>query len=162
MDAFNMRIAIARSRSFVLASAAMALGTGCGAEVYSEPVRVYPAPVDTNAVVYVDMAPPNIEMYPHYYYGTGYAYYVDGRWYRQGPGGWGYYRQEPPQLARQRPYVQQAPEVARARPYVQQRPYVQVAPAAPRETPYIAPRSGVTEEQPRSLEVQRARPRSER
>ena len=143
MNALSMRIGIARGRRFVLASAAMALEIGCGAAVYSEPVRVYPAPVDRDAVVYVDRAPPNIEMYPHYYYGTGYAYYVDGRWYRQGPGGWGYYRQEPPELARQRPYVQ-------------------VAPAAPREAPYIPPRPGVTEEQPRSREIQRARPKNER
>jgi len=143
MNVLNMRIAFARGHRFVLVSTAMALEIGCGGAVYSEPVRVYPAPVDTDAVVYVDRAPPNIEMYPHYYYGTGYAYYVDGRWYRQGPGGWGYYRQEPPELARQRPYVQ-------------------VAPAAPREAPYIPPRPGVTEEQPRSREVQRARPSDER
>jgi hypothetical protein len=64
MSALNRRVAIARSCGFVLVSAAMALGTGCGAEVYSEPVRVYPAPVERDAVVYVDIAPQNIETYP--------------------------------------------------------------------------------------------------
>jgi hypothetical protein len=155
MNALNMRIGIARGGCFLLASAAMTLGFGCAARVYSEPAGVYPAPVEGDAIVYVDTVPPNIGIYPHYYYGGVDAYYVEGRWYRQGPHGWGYYRQEPSELARQRTYVQQAPAP-------RERSYVQVAPAAPRETPYVAPRPGVMEEQPRSREVQRARPRNER
>lgn len=114
MNALN-RIGIARGGPALLACVATAFATGCAAGVYSEPgpAGAYPAPVEEDAVVYVDSVPPNIEAYPHYYYGDGYAYYVDGRWYHRGPRGWGYYRQEPAQLARQRPYVvQQAPAPA--------------------------------------------------
>jgi hypothetical protein len=112
---------------------AMTLATGCAARVYSEsePAGVYAGPAEgDNAVVYVDTVPPNIEAYPHYYYGGGYAYYVDGRWYRRGPRGWGYYRQEPPQLEHQRAYfIQQAPAPAIRR----ERSEVERSPVEPRE-----------------------------
>jgi hypothetical protein len=92
-----------------LIAGAIVFAPGCAARVYSEPVGAYPETYGDAAVVSVDTAPVNIEAYPHYYYGGGYAYYVDGRWYRHGSRGWGYYRQEPPELYRQRTYVQQAP-----------------------------------------------------
>jgi hypothetical protein len=147
------RIGVAHRSSLLLAFAVAAFGGGCAARVYSsEPA--YPASVD-DSVVYVDTAPINIETYPHYYYGDGYAYYVDGRWYRRGARGWGYYRQEPPELERQRVHVQQAPDAPRERPYVQQapepsreRPYVQQAPEPSRERPYVRPAPEVTRERP--------------
>jgi hypothetical protein len=145
--------ATVRGSCLLLAYAAVTLESGCTTGVYSRPVRV--DPISGDEVVYVDTAPRDIELQPHYYYGGSYVYYVDGRWYRRGPSGWGYYRQEPPALTRQRPYVQQAPAAPR------ERSYVQVAPAAPREIPYAAPQPGVVEAQPRSREVQRAPPRNE-
>jgi hypothetical protein len=158
MNAFNMRMGTPRRGGLLLASAAMALGAGCAVPVYSEPVAVTPAPVASDAIVYVDAVPSNIEIYPHYYYSGGYVYYLNGRWYRQGPRGWGYYRQDPPDLARQQHY-DHAPQQG----YVgsRERNYVEVAPPAPREAPYAAPRPGVVEAQPRSREVQRARPRND-
>jgi hypothetical protein len=129
---------IARRGCLLLTGVAAALGTGCGAGGYSrlEPAP-YPGSVDEgDVVVYVDVVPPNIEAYPHLYYAGADAYYVDGRWYRHGQRGWGYYRQEPPPLARQRPNVVQAP-------------------ARPARFP---PRPGVVEAQPRNT-APRDRPR---
>ncbi len=117
-------LGIARCGGVLLPCIAMTLGVGCGAEVYSSGAY----PVGGDAVVSVDVAPFNIESYPHYYYDGGYAYNVDGRWYRQGPRGWGYYRQEPRELARQRANIQersvsQAPAVSRqARGIVEAQP----------------------------------------
>ena len=88
-----------RLGSAALVLAAMA-AVGCTATVYPDP---------GDGVVYTDEAPPNIEVYPHVAYGDGYAYYVQGRWYRRTARGWGYYRNPPPELVRQRPYVQEAP-----------------------------------------------------
>jgi hypothetical protein len=148
------RIGMAHRTYLLLAFATTAFGSGCAARVYSsEPA--YPASGD-DSVVYVDTVPINIETYPHYYYGDGYAYYVDGRWYRRGPRGWGYYRQEPPELERRRVEVRQAPEAPRGRPYVQQapeepsreRPNVQHAPEPSRERPYVRPAPEVTRERP--------------
>ncbi|MDP9036939.1 MAG: hypothetical protein M3O50_19240 [Myxococcota bacterium] len=105
------RIWMARSGSamagFAIACFAIPVATGCAARVYSEsaPASGYASPVEEDGIVYVSAVPPNIEAYPRYSYGGGDAYYVDGRWYRRGPRGWGYYREEPPQLARQRPNV---------------------------------------------------------
>ena len=87
----------------------MIFGSGCTARVYTPTVRVSPAVVEEEPIDYVAVVPPNIEAYPRYYYGGGYAYYVDGRWYRHGARGWGYYRREPPPLARQRPYLYRGP-----------------------------------------------------
>jgi hypothetical protein len=123
------RVGIARGGCLLLACAATTIAAGCAAGVYAEPAQAYPQGTDEDAIVYVDTAPVNVEVYPHYYYGGGYAYYVEGRWYRRGPRGWGYYRQEPPELEHQRPAMQQAPEVRREHPEVQQ------APQAPRERP---------------------------
>jgi hypothetical protein len=100
---------LSRASSAVLASAVMAFGAGCAAPVYAGPAYVEGAPVvagpaqDYGEVVYVD-APPvaDIEAYPTIYYGGVSVYYVSGRWYQRGPRGWGYYRQEPPELGRQR------------------------------------------------------------
>jgi hypothetical protein len=59
--------------------------------------------------VEVETVPAHVEVYPSYYYSGRTVYLVDGRWYyRRGPR-WVYYREEPPELHRQRRYVEQAP-----------------------------------------------------
>jgi len=140
------RIWTARGRAPLLAYVAIALEPSCAARLYGDPVQVSAATSDDDGVVYVDAAPVNIELYPHYEYNGGYAYYVDGRWYHRGPRGWGYYRQEPPALQRQRGYAARAAAPPRDRPYVQQ------ASPARREAP------GVTNAQPRAEEARRAPP----
>ena len=187
VNALN-RIRIARGWRLLLPCVAMTFGTGCAARVYSgsAPAGAYPAPVEDDAIVYVDTVPPNIEAYPHYAYDGGDAYYVEGRWYRRGPRGWGYYRQEPPQLARQRPFVVEqarAPGVPqersdaapRERPHEPQAPAhdaphersdAERAPAAPRERPHedkapaaSRPHQGEAEAQPHPGDAaRRARP----
>ena len=47
--------------------------------------------------------PPQIETYPVVVYEGSPHYYVNGRWYRRTPRGWGYYRNEPAHLAGRRP-----------------------------------------------------------
>jgi hypothetical protein len=140
----------------LLACVALPLQGGCAARVYAEPGVASPEPEGDDAIVTVETVPPNIEVYPHYYYGDGYAYYVDGRWYHRGPHGWGYYRREPVALQRQRGYVQRAPEAPRGGRYVQEapavrreRPYVQQAPPVQRARP------GVVEAQPRGAPAPR-------
>jgi hypothetical protein len=126
------RIRLAHVGGVLLPCVAMTFGSACAARVYSqsEPAGVYPPTVQEDDVVYVETVPPNIEAYPHYSYGGGEAYYIDGRWYRRGPRGWGYYRQEPPELERQRAHVvREAPAPAEHR----DRPEIERAPAAPRE-----------------------------
>ncbi len=79
-----------------LGIAAFALNSlGCMGEVYAES----PAGVD-----YVE-GPVVVENYPRTYYEGGYVYYGDGRWYRQTPRGWAYYRTEPEPLFRHRTQV---------------------------------------------------------
>ena len=79
-----------------LSIAAFALNSlGCMGEVYAES----PAGVD-----YVE-GPVVVESYPRTYYEGGYVYYGDGRWYRQTPRGWAYYRSEPEALYRHRTQV---------------------------------------------------------
>jgi hypothetical protein len=110
----------------------------CGGTLYAEaqpaPVAAgpgeYTAPPADDAVVEVDTVPPDIESYPSVYIDGGNAYYVEGRWYRRGPRGWGYYRREPPQLQRQRAYIQQAPPAQRERARVEQAPRAEPARAA--------------------------------
>jgi len=105
-------VRLVRGKALLLGCAATVLAAGCASRVYSEPGQVYP-PASDDAVVYVNAVPTNIELYPHYAYGDGYAYDVDGRWYQRGPRGWGYYRREPLELQRMR--VQRAPAAARER-----------------------------------------------
>jgi hypothetical protein len=153
-------VRLVRGKALLLGCAATVLAAGCASRVYSEPGQVYP-PVSDDAVVYVNAVPTNIELYPHYAYGDGYAYDVDGRWYQRGPRGWGYYRREPlelqrmrvqraPAAAREREYVQRAPEAARERPAVQQAPVVR----------RLQP--GAAEMQPRRQDSRPVRPTEER
>jgi hypothetical protein len=73
---------------------------GCYATAAAETEPVY---VET---VYV---PAHIEVYPRYYYRGRTVYYVDGHWYHRRGSRWVYYRDEPPELYRQRVYVERAP-----------------------------------------------------
>lgn len=85
---------------FALAIPAAFLVSGCVAHVRPVDVEYGPAPA------YVEQQPYVVyEGYP--------TYYSEGRWYRRTPQGWGYVREEPAELRRQRPYVQQAPPARR-------------------------------------------------
>jgi hypothetical protein len=68
------------------------------------------AGVDAEPVyVEADYVPPRIEVYPRYYYRGRTVYYIDGHWYHRRGSRWVYYREEPPELYRQRVYVERAP-----------------------------------------------------
>jgi hypothetical protein len=60
-------------------------------------------------VVAVDTVPQDIYVYPRVEYGGRNVYYANGRWYYPNGRRWYYYRNEPPDLVRRRPYVQAAP-----------------------------------------------------
>lgn len=128
-----------------------------GCTLTADPVRVAepvvvggPAPT----VVYADVeaAPVEVDIatYPQTYYG-GHAFYLyRDQWYYQDGDRWAYYRQEPPELYRQRGYVQQARPSERheeARPAErheapQVRPAQRPAPIAPQpRRPAHAPRA---------------------
>ncbi len=128
------RFVAGRCGWILLHGTALAAWSGCAAQVYSEPgpAGVQEAQVegDADAIVYVDAVPPDIEEYPHSSYGGGEVYFVEGRWYRRGPRGWGYFRAEPPQLARQRPIMV---EQARERNVSRERTERPSGPVAPRE-----------------------------
>ena len=99
--------------SFVLCVAGSAgLVLGCYATVSPQPVQVTGA---TDDVVYTD-PPPQIETYPVVVYENEPHYYVDGRWYRRTPRGWGYYRTEPAHLATRRPPPRREEARPQARP----------------------------------------------
>jgi hypothetical protein len=57
----------------------------------------------------------DIETYPTAVYGGTTVYFVGGVWYRRGPQGWGRYRAEPPELARERASHERDPRWVRAR-----------------------------------------------
>ncbi len=78
------------------------------------PVVVATTDVDTD-LVYDPQGPvDDIEGYPSVVYDGVTVYYVEGRWYRQGRGGWGYYRDEPRELGRQREMHDRDPRWARS------------------------------------------------
>jgi hypothetical protein len=82
---------------------------GAGVSVVAEeppgeppPLAVASADVD-DGLVYEPQAPvDDIEEYPFVVYGGVNVYFVGGRWYRHDREGWGYFRNEPPELGRQR------------------------------------------------------------
>jgi hypothetical protein len=98
---------------WLLAAATIAMGgvaaAACTAEVQTRPVAV--AEVEE-----VDDAPPDVEAYPRTYYEGHVVYLVNDRWYYPRHGRWVYYRREPAELVRRRPYVQQAPPARRVAP----------------------------------------------
>jgi hypothetical protein len=90
--------------------------SACTGEAQAGPVATtptagyVPGPSDPNSdSVYstylaYQTAPPvdDIETYPSVLYDGVTVYYVGGGWYRHDEHGWGVYRQEPPELAKQR------------------------------------------------------------
>lgn len=91
------------ARLATLAALATLGATGCSADAYPTAVGGY-------STVYVDEVPPNIALYPHVWYGRGYAYLVANTWYYPSGNRWVVLKQEPPELYRYRTsYVQRAP-----------------------------------------------------
>jgi hypothetical protein len=92
---------------------------GCAAQVQPMEIEYAPAPV-------------YVEQQPYVVYEGVPTYYWEGRWYRRTPAGWGYFRVEPYELRRHRPYVQQAPPAYRhdSRPAYPANPRPNVAPPA--------------------------------
>jgi len=76
-----------------------------------------PPAAQVDVEVIYDPQPPvvDIETYPSVVYEGAPVYYVGGRWYRHGPRGWAYYRQEPPELGRQRVAHEREPRWVQAR-----------------------------------------------
>lgn len=132
-------IALRARRSLLTAFAvgSLLLAAGCTAHVSPAP---YGYTTVTGATVPVD-----IYSRPYVYYDGRPTYWVDGRWYYTAPGGgWNYYRQVPPALDRQRPYVQQAPPAYRQAPPAYRTypsPYGGPRSAPPVQSPGYAPRS---------------------
>jgi hypothetical protein len=105
---FNDNLKTRKGRIPLVTLALFALATasaGCTARVDT----VHPVAADE---VYVDSTP-YIATAPRAVYQGQTVYYVDGHWYRPRGRGWAYYRDEPPELRRHRPYVQAAPPAYR-------------------------------------------------
>jgi len=151
--------AVVLVRNAVYVSTIATVGAGCTEQVYATtPVVEGPAAVDSDVDVVDVPAPPvaEIETYPAATYQGVNVYYVDGRWYRRGPRGWAFYRQEPPPLASHRQEHWEREHDPRWAP----RP----APPARVEEPRVAPPRqgmGVTEVQPSERRVQPEPPRRE-
>ena len=89
--------------SFVMCiGASCTLVLGCYAGVGAGP-SPQPVEVTTSDDYVYEQAPPQIETYPVVMHEGAPHYYVNGRWYRQTPRGWAYYRREPVHLAQRRP-----------------------------------------------------------
>jgi hypothetical protein len=148
----------------ILASALLVVDVGCtsyAAPAYVEGPAVVagPAEYDADLVYTQDLPVVDIESYPSASYGGVDVYYVSGRWYRRGPRGWAYYRQEPNELGRQREEHWQHDHDQRwAQPQAEhrgreehgvQRPGVTEAqPAYPRAEPSQPHRAGARPAQP--------------
>jgi hypothetical protein len=134
--------------AFALAIATV--GVGCVAQIDAGSAATEGPAADDYDVAYVP-APPvaDIETYPVAIYQGASVYFVDGRWYRHGPRGWAYYRQEPPALASERQQHWGREHDPRWAP----RP----APPARAQEPHVAPPPpgvGVTEIQPHDHRAQ--------
>ena len=146
------------ARNAFLASSVVALAAGCTGGLYGRSFADGTVVDDDSEVVYVEAAPVvDIETYPVVTYRGANVYYVDGRWYQRGPRGWGYYRQEPPELGRQRQEHLQLDRDPRwaAQPAREHRAQDE------RVAPPKAPRPGVTEAQPPNRRAQPEGPRRE-
>ncbi len=86
----------------VSASSPMAIG-GCTVRAQGEPV----------GYAEVNSAPVDIETRHRATYEGRPVYFYRDHWYYRDGSRWNYYRQEPPALYRQRPYVQEAPPARR-------------------------------------------------
>lgn len=94
-------MSISRTLGALAVVATALIGSACT-------VRSYPPAAD--AYVYASTPPPpNIYHAPRGYYRGYTTYWYDDHWWYQSPRGWAYFRHEPPELQRYRPYVHQAP-----------------------------------------------------
>jgi hypothetical protein len=84
-------------------------GVGCYGRATLQPSAYSNYPAYSEAEYGYETVPANIVAQPYVVYEGARTYYVNGRWYRNTPRGWGYYRNEPAPLVRRRPYVQSAP-----------------------------------------------------
>jgi hypothetical protein len=91
------RVMLRRSLAVAAFVAVAWASAGCTAEVGPGPVYV-----DGYEAYYVDTIPPDIEVYPHYAFDGGYAYYAEGRWYHRRAGRWYVFRHPPQVLVRER------------------------------------------------------------
>ena len=99
--------------ALLLAGAVSSLTAGCyvharagGPPPPAYQVNAAAAPADDIAY---EAPPASVETYPSVVYEGQPHYYVNGRWYVHTQRGWGYRRQEPPQLAQHRPAPRQEP-----------------------------------------------------
>jgi hypothetical protein len=90
---------------------------------YEEPAVATYGTYGATVPMYV---PPDIYARPWVWWEGRPAYWVDDRWYWQGPRGWTVFQRPPTLLERQRPYVQQAPPAPRAAPFAYPPPAVRV------------------------------------
>ncbi|MDB5212540.1 MAG: uncharacterized protein JWO86_467 [Myxococcaceae bacterium] len=106
-----------------------------GCYVRSRPEPIY-ATTEVSAAPAVDIA-----AYPSVVYEGRPVYLYNNRWYYRDGDRWGYYRNEPPYLERQRPYVQSAPPASRGyyRGAPTQGPYYQQPPNTYSPNPSSAP-----------------------
>jgi len=117
MSSLHLHARSARLFGALLATAMATIAAGCqagitgtadGPAIAGAPQGAPPPPVVASADVDADLVyDPNgpvddIEGYPSVVYGGVAVYFVEGRWYRHDRGGWGYFRNEPPELGRQR------------------------------------------------------------
>jgi hypothetical protein len=120
------------------ASAGVALGAGGCTATVQTPQPTVAAEVTAGDAVSVDAPPVDVQSYPHTEYEGRTTYYVNGRWYYPHGSRWYYYRHEPVELGRRRPYVQQAPPAYQAPPGYQP-PSTYQAPPAYRPVPEAVP-----------------------
>jgi hypothetical protein len=102
--------------------------------------------------VEVTSGPLDVSPYPYTYYDGRPNYYVDGRWMYRDGSTWYTYREPPPELYRQRPYIQQAPPAYRAPQYQQQ--YPQPYQQGPQGYPYGQQPQGAPPAAPPATRVQ--------
>ncbi len=85
---FPTRAPLATRSAAIVASLLLASASAVGCAAHFETV-------DGEDAVYVDAAPTNIEVYPHYAFQDGYVYDVNGRWYHRHGNRWVVYRERP-------------------------------------------------------------------
>jgi hypothetical protein len=123
---------IRSTASVLVVSTALLFAFGCEAEpVAYAPSPAYPAsgtyaeteaapgpdPFAADADIVYDEPPPvdDIEAYPSIVYEGAPVYFIGGLWYRRDAHGWGAYRHEPGELARQRAQHERDPRWVQAR-----------------------------------------------
>jgi hypothetical protein len=125
----SLKVRSAGVSRVLLASAMAAVWAGCAAGINgtagdsatlesptggTPPVVVASTDVDADLVYDSDGPIDDIAAYPSVIYGGVTVYYVGGRWYRHGRGGWGYFREEPGELRSQREMHERDPRWTRS------------------------------------------------